>query len=145
MNSPPLPAQDPYRHVTAVVIGAAIGNGLSYAVLFALGLVFLWVLAWQGVPVAELYARAYASTPYLLFAHVVGFACLLPGGVWASKLSASSHHRNALLAGLLVAFLGVLANLLPYELPIPLWSRVATVFLPVLAFPLGARLHKRAG
>ncbi|MCR6480699.1 hypothetical protein NU688_31410 [Variovorax sp. ZS18.2.2] len=132
------------RPVTAVLIGAAVGNALSYVVLFIFGLVFLWVLVAHGVPGNESYARAYESTSYLLFAHVVGFLCLLPGGLWAAKLSESSHIRNAVVAGALVAAFVLLGNLVPYSLPIPLWSRVASVVLPVPAFILGAMLQRRS-
>jgi len=132
------------RPAIAVLIGAAIGNGLSYAVLFILGLFFLWALVAQGVPGKDAYARAYESTSYLVFAHFVGFLCLIPGGLWAAKLSASSHVRNAVSGGVLVAAFALLTNFLPYYLPIPLWSRIASVLLPVPAFVVGALLQRRA-
>jgi len=128
----------------AVVIGAAIGNGLSYAVLFVSGTVFLWVLVLSGVPANDVYSRAYESTPYLLFAHTLGFAFLVPGGIWAAKLSYHSHLRNALLAGLLVALFTLLSNFVPYYLPIPWWSRTLSVVAPIFAFLLGALLQRRA-
>jgi ABC-type methionine transport system permease subunit len=129
---------------TAVFIGAAIGMALSYVVLFIFGLIFLWTLVAQGVPGNESYARAYESTPYLVFAHLVGFLCLLPGGLWIARLSAHTSIRHALYAGLLVALFSLIGNLVPYYLPIPFWSKVASVLLPVPAFILGARLHTRA-
>jgi hypothetical protein len=129
---------------TAVFIGAAIGIALSYVVLFVFGLIFLWTLVAQGVPGNESYARAYESTPYILFAHLVGFLCLLPGGLWTARLSANTSVRHALYAGLLVTLFALISNLVPYYLPIPFWSRVASVLLPVPAFLLGARLHKHA-
>jgi hypothetical protein len=132
------------RPAAAVLIGAAIGNSLSYAVLFVLGLFFLWVLVAQGIPGNDAFARAYESTRYLVFAHLVGFLCLVPGGLWAARLSETSHIRNATLAGLLVAGFALLGNLVPYYLPIPLWSRVASVLLPVPAFVVGAVLQRRA-
>jgi hypothetical protein len=129
---------------TAVVIGAAVGNGLSYAVLFTCGLVFLWVLVFSGIPANDAYAKAHESTAYLLFAHSLGFACLVPGGVWTAKLSLDSHVRNALWAGVLVSLFAFLANFVPYYVPIPWWSRIASVALPVPAFLLGALLHRHA-
>ena len=53
------------RPVTAVLIGAAVGNALSYVVLLIFGLVFLWVLVAHGVPGNESYARTYGR-PKLL-------------------------------------------------------------------------------
>src|SRR5262249_36777958 len=97
-----------------------------------------------GVSGNNAYARAHESTLYLVFAHLVGFLCLLPGGLWAAKLSTSSQIRNAVLAGVLVAAFAFLGNLVPYSLPIPFWSRVASVLLPVPAFILGAMLQRRA-
>jgi hypothetical protein len=129
---------------TAVFIGAAIGVALSYVVLFIFGLIFLWTLVAQGVSGNDAYARAYESTSYLLFAHLVGFLCLLPGGLWSVRLSANSGFRHALYAGLLVTLFALIGNLVPYYLPIPFWSKVASVLLPVPAFLLGARLHTSA-
>lgn len=140
----PAPQVQSVSSATAVLVGAAIGNGLSYAVLFVFGLLYLWVLVAQGVPGNDAYARAYESMPYLVFAHLVGFLCLVPGGVWAAKLSSNSHIRNAALAGLLVAVFALLGNLVPYYLPVPVWSRVASVLLPLPAFLLGAVLQRRA-
>jgi hypothetical protein len=132
------------RASAAVLIGAAVGSALSYVVLFIFGLVFLWVLVAQGVPGNESYARAYESTTYLAFAHAVGFICLLPGGYWASRLSQRRHSRNAALAGAMVAVFAVIGNLVPYYLPVPLWSRIASIILPIPAFLLGAWLQRRA-
>lgn len=129
---------------TAVFIGAAIGMALSYVVLFIFGLIFLWTLVAQGVPVNESYARAHESTPYLVFAHVVGAMCLLPGGLWTARLSANTSVRHPLYAGLLVALFALIGNLVPYYLPIPFWSKVASVLLPIPAFLIGAWLQAHA-
>ena len=127
----------------AVLLGAAIGNGISYAVLFICGLVFLWVLTAQGVPTQELYSRAYQSNSYLIFAHIVGLVCLLPGGFWTARLSRERPLFNALLAGLLISALALTQNLAPYNLPIPLWSRIASAVIPIPAFLLGAFWWRR--
>ena len=132
------------RPTTSVLIAAAVGYGLSYVVLFVFGLIFLWVLVGLGVPGNETLVRAYQSASYLLFAHAVGFLCLMPGGLWAARLSATSHFRNAALAGAVVAVVTLLGNLVPYSLPIPPWSRAASVLLPIPAFLLGAVLQRRA-
>jgi hypothetical protein len=139
-----LEEQLPSGRATAVFIGAAVGNGISYAVLFLSGLVFLWALATQGVPTQELYSRAYQSTPYLLFAHTLGFLCLLPGGYWSARLSKDKPLLTASLAGCLLAAFTLSTNLIPYELPISLWSRIASVVESVPAFWLGALWWRRA-
>jgi len=128
----------------AVLLGAAIGNGIAYAVLFVCGLVFLWVLTAQGVPTQELYTRAYKSNSYLIFAHAVGLVCLLPGGYWTARLSRERPFLNALLAGILVSALALIQNLVPYNLPIPFWSRIASAVIPIPTFLLGALWWRRA-
>lgn len=128
----------PRGRVTAVVVGAAVGSGVSYAVLFVSCQVFLWILAAQGVPTQALYAQVCESTPYLVFAQSLGFLCLVPGGYWSARFCSTSPVRTALLSGCLVAAFALLSNLMPYELPTPLWSRIASAVLPVPAFCLGA-------
>jgi hypothetical protein len=133
----------PVGHKVAIVIGAAIGNGLSYAVLFICGLVFLWTLVAKGIPGNEAYTQAYKSVAYLLFAHTVGFVCMLPGGAWTAKLSVRCCKRNAAIAGSLVAVLTLLSNLIPYYVPIPFWSRLLSFLLPIPAFVAGAMWQTR--
>lgn len=128
----------PVEPKVAIVIGAAVGNGLSYAALLVSGQIFLWALVAGGIPGNEAYVRACESMAYLLFAHAVGFLSLLPGGAWTAKLSRRSHIRNAAIAGGLVAVVALLGCLVPYYFPIPFWSRVASVLLPVPAFVMGA-------
>jgi len=138
------PGQPQFRSAVAVFVGAAVGNGLAYAVLFTAGLVFLWYLVATGVPGNEVHAKAHQSTGYLLFAHILAFACLLPGGYWTARLSAKSSLRNAAFAGLIVCTLTFLAYLVPYDLPAPWWSRLVGILAPLPAFVLGAALYKRA-
>jgi hypothetical protein len=45
---------------------------------------------------------------------------------------------NALLAGLLLSLFAFAQLLIPYEVPNPTWSRIASVVIPVPAFLLGA-------
>lgn len=122
----------------AIVIGAAIGIGLNYVVLFVFGLIFLWLLVAGGISGTEAYVKAYESIAYLLFAHTVGFLSLLPGGAWTAKLSGRSRILNAAIAGSLVAVVALLGNFVPYDVPIPFWSRLASVLLPIPAFVMGA-------
>jgi hypothetical protein len=98
----------------------------------------------QGVPTQELYSRAYQSTPYLVFGHALGFLCLLQGGYWSARLSKDKPLLTAALAGGLLAAFSLLTNFLPYEFPIPLWSRIASVVESVPAFWFGALWWQRA-
>ena len=139
----PLPEHAPSTRITAVLIGASIGNGIAYAVLAALVMGYFWLLVLQGVPTEELYAHAFASTYYLAFAHAVGFVCLLPGGYWSARLSPDSGTTDALWAGAIVAALASLDHLAPYELPTPTWSRLVSLLAPFPAFWLGAALRAR--
>lgn len=132
------------RAPSAVLIGAAVGFALSYTVLFVLGLMFLWVLVWLGVPGNESYAEAHRHPAYLAFAHLVGFLCLMEGGRWVSRLSHQLHLRNAAMAGMAMVVITALGNLVPYDMPIPFWSRIASVALPIPAFVWGALLERRA-
>jgi hypothetical protein len=137
-------ADEPGNRATAVFVGAAIGNGTAYAVLFIFGLIFMWGLAAQGIPSNELYARAYQSTIYLIFAHVVGLLCCLPGGYWSARLSRDSPYFNSFLAAGLVVLVTFAAYLMPYEVPIPFWSRVTSLIAPFAGFLLGAHWWRRS-
>ncbi|GAA5165542.1 hypothetical protein [Viridibacterium curvum] len=127
----------------AIVLGAVIGNGICYSVLYIFGLAFLWVLAMQGVPAQETYMQAYQSVPYLLACHTLGFLCLIPGGYWCARLSRDRHLMNAALAGVLMLLFNLTANLYPYDLPIPFWSRVVSLAASIPPFLIGAALWQR--
>ena len=129
----------------AVLIGAAIGAGVAYVVLSLCSLVFVWVLFGQGVPSANIPATVYQSTGYLGFAHAIAFLCGLPGGYWSARLSTSRALRNVILGGILVSLFTLLLNLVPYYVPIPLWSRVMSLLTPVPAFIVGAWLWRSRG
>jgi hypothetical protein len=130
---------EPTKSATAaILLGAAIGNGAAYAALGLCGLVFLWLLTLQGAKPQELYTLAYQSTSYLVFAHLIGLICLVPGGYWAARLSCGRHLVNASFAGFLVAAFAMIQNLVPYDLPIPFWSRIASIAIPIPAFLIGA-------
>jgi hypothetical protein len=139
----PLPEPVARKFLTAVLIGAAIGNGIAYAVLWVVSIGFLWLLTLQGVPTEELYVRAYASTPYLVFAQAVAFVCLLPGGYWSARLSPSNGTAAALWAAFVMTALVALEYIAPYQLPIPAWSRVLSLLSPFPAFWLGAVIWHR--
>lgn len=145
------PSSSPVEHklascngITAILVGAAVGNGIVYATLFVTVWVYLWGLSAAGVPDADLYTRAYESTWYLLFAHLVGLLSLLPGGYWSARLSTERHLFHAMLAGLIISGFSLLQCTFPYELPIPLWSMIVSVVVPIPAFLLGAMWERRA-
>lgn len=139
----PLPEQATRVRITAVLIGAAIGNGIFYAVISVLGMGYFWLLVLQGVPTEQLYVHAYASTPYLVVAHAVGFVCMVPGGYWSARLSPNAGTATALWAAAAMAALATLDYVAPYEFPIPGWSRVVSLLGPFPAFWLGAVLWTR--
>jgi hypothetical protein len=124
--------------VTAILLGFSIGNGVSYAFLYIFGTVFLWILSAQGVPSQELYSRAYQSTEYLILAQSVALLTIIPGGYWCARLSPKNHIANALIAGLLLSLFSFVQLLIPYDVPNPTWSRIASVVIPVPAFLFGA-------
>jgi hypothetical protein len=124
--------------LTAILVGFSVGNGVSYFFLYVFATAFLWVLAAQGVPSQELYSRAYQSTAYLIFAQSVALLTIIPGGYWCARLSPRNAMVNALLAGLLLSLFAFAQLLIPYEVPNPTWSRIASVVIPVPAFLLGA-------
>jgi hypothetical protein len=141
-HAPP-PEQASRPRLTAVLIGAAIGNGIAYAVLAVIGLGFLWLLRLQGVPIEELYVRMFASTPYLVLAHTAALICMLPGGYWSARLSPSKGTAAALWAAVLMAAFAALDLIAPYELPLPAWSRPVSLLSPFPAFWLGAVIWYR--
>lgn len=143
--APQAPLLDPSTRapLTAVVIGAAVGYGFVYVVLILINFGYFWLLTLQGVPQEALYYRALASTPFLLFCHAAMCPCMAAGGYWSARLSPGGAVRAALWSAALVAALALLDNFAPFDLPIPLWSRVLAVLLPFPAFWLGALLWRR--
>ena len=131
------------RYPAVILAGAAIGEGLSYLILTVFGLVLLQVLVSQGVPVKDLYTRAYSTNWYVLFAHFVGFCCMTFAGVWVSRLSPSKKYSNAAISGAILMLFALLQNFYPFDLPIPFWSRVLSFALPIPAYLLGVWLHCR--
>lgn len=129
---------------TAALIGAAIGNGISYAVLYVITIIFLWVLTWQGVSVQDLQVKLYQSMAFLVVAHSVGFLCLIPGGYWSARLRPQKPMATALLAGGIVAMFTAITNILPYEDTTPVWSRIVSVVSIFPAFAFGAALWQRS-
>lgn len=129
-------------NLLVVLLGAAIGNGIAYAVLSISGLVFVWILAAEGVAAQELYARAYQTTWYLIFAHLLGLLCLVPAGYWTARFSKERAVGNAARAGSLIALLSLLQILVPFNLPIPIWSQMASVLVPTPAYLLGAYIWR---
>jgi len=119
------------------LIAFVIGVGASYSALYLSGLIFLWVLVAQGVPPEQTYARAYESTPYLIYAHTLGFVTTSVGGYWAARLSPNQALRVTVKAGLLASAFAFAQLSLPYDLPIPWWSQLASIAIPLPAFIAG--------
>ncbi len=79
----------------------------------------------------------------MVFASAVAFMCYIPGGYWSARLSQSNPLVTALLAGAIVGAFSAITNLMPYELPIPTWFRIAGMVVPLPSFALGAVLWRR--
>jgi hypothetical protein len=134
----------PAGDATAVAVGSALGVGVAYAAQFFFLLVFLWVLVAQGVPRTDTYARAYESNEIFVLLLVANFLGGLVGGYWSARLSTGRRRRSAVLAGVTVAlFTALQYYLLPYYLPGPAWSRIASILLPVPTFSVGGWLLLR--
>jgi hypothetical protein len=129
---------EPASQITAVVISAAIGIGVAYISVVIVSVVCLWRFVLQGASPENAYALTYQSMGYLLGAHASGFASSAIGGYWSAALSSERRLRAALLAGCFVSAFALLQVLWPYDLPVPFWSVLASVVIPIPAFPLGA-------
>jgi hypothetical protein len=103
----------------------------------------LWILTAQGVPVEQLYVRAYASNGFLLLAHGVGFAATTVGGFWATRIGKDGALTAAVLAGLAFSAFVFTQYMTPYPIPQPGWSRIISVLAPLPAFILGALWARR--
>ena len=134
---------EPCGSASAVFVGAAVANGTCYAVLLISGNIFTWILTGQGVPSHELYARVYQSSAYLVFGHALGVLCCVPGGYWSARLGPEKPYFNSLVSASIVVLLTLAAFFVPYELPIPFWSRVVSVGAPFAGFLVGAHWWRR--
>ncbi len=138
-----LAAPDSVRNSSAVLFGAMVSCGLSNAIVFAVTSGYFWLHNTPGVPATASDVSTLAFTLTLIGAQVLSLIGPLAGGGWVVKLSASGLSRNTLLASLFAAGLCVWVQRLPHDLPVPLWSSIATLALPLFALPLGVWLYKR--
>ncbi|MBC3935514.1 hypothetical protein H8K47_09085 [Undibacterium sp. CY7W] len=138
-----LAAPDSVRNNAAVLFGATASCGLSNAIVFAVTSGYFWLNNTPGVPATASDVSTLAFTLTLIGAHLLSLIGPLAGGGWLAKLSASGLTRNTLLASLFAAGLCVWLQRLPHDLPVPLWSSIATLVLPLFALPLGVWLYKR--
>jgi hypothetical protein len=129
---------------TAIIIGAAIGIGIAYLVLSPIDQAYFWILTFQGVPTDALYARAFQNTPYVVVTHVIGFVCCMPGGFWSARLSRRNPVRNAILAGIAITVFTAIQSIVPFPVPVPMWSQWATILIPLPAFFAGGFLWQRS-
>ena len=141
----PLAAAEPARGLTtAVLIGAAVANGVWYAVGYCYSQGWIWALFLQGVAIEALEVRYMESVAAISIAHVLGFACMMPGGYWAARLCTGHPYLSAVLAGGLFLVFTAMQFVLPYEMPVPNWSRALSLLLPIPAFLLGAWWRRAA-
>ncbi len=130
--------------LVAVLIGAAVGNGILYAVSSTTALIFLWCLAFHGVSPESLYLKLCESTGYLVLEYVLSLLCLISGGYWSAKLGPQSPYRHALASGTVFTLLTVIHFFYPFEIPHPIWSRPLLLVTTIPAFLLGARWWRNA-
>ncbi len=138
-----LAAPDSVRNSAAIVFATMVSSGLSNIVLFCVTSGYFWLHNTPGVPATASDVSTLAFTLTLIGAHLLSLIGPLAGGGWVVKLSASGLTRNTLLASLFAAGLCVWLQRLPHDLPVPLWSSIATLVLPLFALPLGVWLYKR--
>jgi hypothetical protein len=125
--------------VLSVFVGAAVGNGAAYGVLSVVGVAYLWILVLGGVPAERVYSEIYGSVPFLLFNHLLGFACEAVGGYWCARLSRSRSVARAFACGLLGSALAGIQVTSPFAGIIPIWSRLLSVLIPTVGSVVGAR------
>jgi hypothetical protein len=95
------------------------------------------------VPSHELYAQISQSSAYLAFGHGLAVLGCVPGGYWSARLGPEKPYFHSFVSGGIVALLTLTAYIVPYELPIPFWSRVVSVVTPFAGFLLGAQCWRR--
>ena len=150
MNSNPYrppetaPQPEPAGTPTAmpIFVGVTVGMGLWYVVGSLSSLVFGWWLTLAGVPTAQLFQRFYTDAPFLACCHILTFLCMATGGFWATGAS-GGRRSAALISGLALTMFVVLQFATPYTVPYPGWSRLLSLLLPLPAYLVGARLHRR--
>ncbi|WP_157522442.1 hypothetical protein [Mitsuaria sp. 7] len=131
----------PIGRRTAVVIGVCIASGLYFVLSTLFGLVYVQVQLAQGVSLNEVAMGATQSSSYLMIVLALAFLGNLAGGAWTARLSESSPHADALIAGGVQAGLTLLSYLCAYFPPFPIWALLLSVAIPVAAFHVGATIH----
>lgn len=129
--------------LTAIIIGAFIGDGILYAAGTALSWVIMWHLSAQGATGKDLYLPLYQSTGYLLAGHVVAGLAMLIGGYWCARLGNDRRLFRAAMAGLIIMAQIMLHLTLPYDQPYPLWTCVVSLVMPIPLYVAGAMLWRR--
>ncbi len=142
-DSAPAPAQAPAPLLVPVFVGTSVGTGSYYLTANVVGFAFMWWLTATGTPLARLYREVYANVPFVLASHVLASACMALGGYWAARIDATGRRRPALLCAVATIVLVLLQDALPYDLPIPGWSRIASLVLPIPLYLAGAALWRR--
>ena len=127
----------------AVIIAAAVGNGILYFAASVLAWAYMWHLSAQGATGMDLYLPLYQSTGYLLVAHVIGVFAMLTGGYWCARLSNDRRLFRAAMAGLIIVVQVILHLTSPHGQPYPFWTCVASLVMPIPVYVAGAMLWRR--
>jgi hypothetical protein len=137
------PPESPTSTLRAVFFGLTVACGCYYLAGSLAGWTYAWALVLTGTPVAHLAIDLYSSPPFLLFCHALAAASAVTGGFWATRVDDSHARRPAFICGVLSVLLGLVLQATPFDLPIPTWSRLLGLVLPIPMYLVGASRFRR--
>lgn len=130
-------------YLTAITIGFAIALGFSLGTTNLITLAYYWILTTQGVAPQDLFRYTLQSQAYLATFHILGFLTIIPGGFWAARLGQSRQMSNAAFTGLLYSIYVILGSIAPFPIPIPRWSFLLSIVIPLVACITGGAIYQR--
>jgi hypothetical protein len=140
---PIAPVEDPplQGSAGAIFVGAMAGTGAAYMAMSLAGLAYVQLLLSQGVPIDHISGQLYGSPGFLVLDHALGFVGEAIGGYWVARLSTREPVAQACKAGAVNSLLSLMQFASPYVAMLPVWSRIASFVIPVVAFIAGAYWH----
>jgi hypothetical protein len=128
--------------LTAVLAGFIFGTGISFILQTVSGVALSWLLMGTGVRTEDLYSAMAESPVINVWAHILNVAAVMSAGAGSALLRPSNPFMAALLVGGVMLGFVVLQFIVPYEHQAPLWSKLASLAIPVPAAIAGAWLWK---
>ena len=101
----------PLRPATAVLVGAAVGNGMGYASSYLTSMAILWALVKLGMTAQDAHRWMSSSPATLAPLTLVGLWGLAFGGYWTARLQPMTPFKSAGLAGILMMTLTGVAQI----------------------------------